>query len=141
MDGCDERELRAWEARSLIGCLYDYQRITDAVCSLLVQDDASVLAKVTAKANLNVHTLGVFSSMIFATAQMLVREIGSEGEVLGRINLGSSHYLLVMSVTPKVALVTLSKRPFAEGLLEHQARAMMPRMINCLVHPSREVFR
>jgi predicted regulator of Ras-like GTPase activity (Roadblock/LC7/MglB family) len=136
--GCDERELRAWESRSLIGCLYDYQRNTDAVCSLLVQDDASILAKVTAKANLNINTLGVFSSMIFATSQMLVREIGSEGEVLGRINLGSSYYLLVMSVTPKVALVTLGKRPFPEGLLEHQARALVPRMIKCLAHPSRE---
>jgi len=136
--GCDERELRAWESRSLIGCLYDYQRNTDAVCSLLVQNDASILARVTAKANLNINTLGVFSSMIFATSQMLVREIGSEGEVLGRINLGRSYYLLVMSVTPMVALVTLGKRPFAEGLLERQARTMMPRIINCLAHPSRE---
>jgi predicted regulator of Ras-like GTPase activity (Roadblock/LC7/MglB family) len=136
--GCDERELRAWESRSLIGCLYDYQRNTDAVCSLLVQDDASILAKVTAKANLNVNTLGVFSSMIFATSQMLVRELGSGGEVLGRINLGPSYYLLVMGVTPNVALVTLCKKPFAEGLLEHQARAMMPRMIDCLAHSSLE---
>ena len=138
MAGGDERELRAWESRSLIGCLYDYQRNTDAVCSLLVQNDASILARVTAKADLNINTLGVFSSMIFATSQMLVREIGSEGEVLGRINLGPSYYLLVMSVTPMVALVTLGKRPFAERLLEHQARAMMPRIINCLAHPSRE---
>ena len=60
--------------------------------------------------------------MIFATSQMVVREIGSEGEVLGRIDLGSSYYLLVMSVTPKVALVTLGKRPLARGLLEHEAR-------------------
>ena len=138
MAGCDQRELRAWESRSLIGCLYDYQRHTDAVCSLLVQNDASILARITAKADLNINTLGIFSTMIFATSQMLVREIGSEGEVLGRINLGPSYYLLVMSVTPKVALVTLGKRPFAEGLLEHQARAIMPRMVNCLVHPSRE---
>ena len=138
MAGCDERELQAWECRSLIGCLYDHQCNTDAICSLLVQNDASILARVTAKADLNINTLGVFSSMIFATSQMLVREIGSEGEVLVRINLGSGYFLLVMSVTPKVALVTLGKRPLAQGLLEHQARAMVPRIINCLAHPSRE---
>jgi hypothetical protein len=81
--GCDERELLAWESRSLIGCLYDFQRNTDVVCALIVQDDAAILAKVTVNAKLDVDTLGVFSSMMFATSRMLVRELGAEGEVLG----------------------------------------------------------
>ena len=43
MAGCDERELLAWESRSLIGCLYEYQRNTGAECALIVQDDAAIL--------------------------------------------------------------------------------------------------
>jgi predicted regulator of Ras-like GTPase activity (Roadblock/LC7/MglB family) len=132
--GCDEKESLAWESRSLIGCLYDFQRNTDAVCALIVQDDAAILAKVTTNADFDVDTLGVFSSMMFATSRILVRELGTEGEVLGRITIGTEYYLLVMGITPKIALVTLCRKSFAKGLLEYQARAMMPRMIKCLVH-------
>jgi predicted regulator of Ras-like GTPase activity (Roadblock/LC7/MglB family) len=136
--GCDQRELLAWESRSLVGCLYDFQRNTDAVCALIVQDDAAILAKVTTDENFDVETFGVFSSMMFATAQMLLRELGTGGEVLGRITIGTEYYLLVMGITPKVALVTLCRMSFPKGLLEYQARAMMPRMINCLVHATSE---
>jgi predicted regulator of Ras-like GTPase activity (Roadblock/LC7/MglB family) len=136
--GCDERELLAWESRSLTGCLYDFQRNTDAMCALIVQDDAAILAKVTTDANFDADTLGVFSSMMFATSQMLVRELGTEGEVLGRITIGTEYHLLVMGITPKVALVTLCRKSFANGLLEYQARAVMPRIINCLVHATPE---
>jgi predicted regulator of Ras-like GTPase activity (Roadblock/LC7/MglB family) len=131
--GCDERELLAWKSRSLIGCLYEFQRNTDAVCSLIVQDDAAILAKVSTGTNFDIDTLGVFSSMMFATARILVRELGTSGEILGRINIGTEYHLLVMGITPKVALVTLCRTSFAKGLLEYQARAMAPRLINCLV--------
>jgi predicted regulator of Ras-like GTPase activity (Roadblock/LC7/MglB family) len=132
--GCDERELEAWESRSLIGCLYDFQRDTDAMCALIVQDDAAILAKVTTNANFDIDTLGIFSSMMFATSRMLVQELGTEGEVLGRITIGTEYLLLVMGITPKIALVTLSRKSFSKGLLEYQARAVLPRMIDCLVH-------
>jgi predicted regulator of Ras-like GTPase activity (Roadblock/LC7/MglB family) len=115
-------------------CLYDFQRNTDVVCALIVQDDAAILAKVAVNAKLDVDTLGVFSSMMFATSRMLVQELGAEGEVLGRITIGTEYHLLVMSITSKVALVTLCGKSFAKGLLEYHARAMIPRMINCLVH-------
>jgi predicted regulator of Ras-like GTPase activity (Roadblock/LC7/MglB family) len=136
--GCDERELLAWESRSLIGCLYDFQRVTDAVCVLIVRDDAAILAKVTTNANFDVDTLGTFSSMMFATARMVVRELRTEDEVLGWITIGTEYHLLVMGITPKVALVTLCRNSFARGLLEHQARVLMPRMIDCLGHPTAE---
>lgn len=138
MPGCDDRELLAWESRSLIGCLYDFQRETEAVCALIVKDDAAIVAKVTTTANFDIDTLGVFSSMMFATSRMLVRELGSEGEVQGRISIGTEYHLLVMGITPKVALVTLCRKSVANGLLEHRARIMMPRMIDCLVHATPE---
>ena len=78
MAGCEERELLAWESRSLIGCLYELQRNTDAVCALIVQDDTAVLAKITTNAKFDVDTLGAFSSMMFATARMVVRELETD---------------------------------------------------------------
>jgi predicted regulator of Ras-like GTPase activity (Roadblock/LC7/MglB family) len=136
--GCDERELQAWGSRSLVGCLYDLQRDTDAVCALIVQDDAAILAKVTSRANFDVDTLGVFSSMIFATSRMLVQELGTKGEVLGRITIGVDYHLLVMGITSRVALATVCRNSFANGLQEYQVRAMLPRMLNCLVRPTPE---
>jgi predicted regulator of Ras-like GTPase activity (Roadblock/LC7/MglB family) len=130
--GCEERELLAWESRSLIGCLYELQRNTDAVCALIVQDDTAVLAKITTNAKFDVDTLGAFSSMMFATARMVVRELETEGEVLGGITIGSEYYLLVMGITPKAALVALCRNSFAKGLLEYQARVLMPRLIECV---------
>lgn len=132
MAGCDEKESLAWESRSLVGCLHDFARNSDAVCALIVQDDGAILAKVTTNPDFDVDTLGVFSSMMFATARMLVREYGGEGEVLGRITIGTEYHLLVLGLTPKAALVTLCTKSFAKGLLEYQARAVMPRIINCL---------
>ena len=132
MGGCEERELLAWESRSLIGCLYELQRNTDAVCALIVQDDTAVLAKITTNARFDVDTLGAFSSMMFATARMVVRELETEGEVLGGITIGSEYYLLVMGITPKAALVALCRNSFAKGLLEYQARVLMPRLIKCV---------
>lgn len=134
MAGWNERESQAWGSRSLIGCLHELRRNTDAVCALIVRDDASILAKVATDTNFDVDTLGVFSSMMFATARLLVQELGTEEEVMGRITIGTGYNLLVMGVTPKVALVTLCKTSFAKGLLEYQARAAMPRIINCLLH-------
>jgi predicted regulator of Ras-like GTPase activity (Roadblock/LC7/MglB family) len=136
--GCDKREPLTWESRSLIGCLYEFQRNTDAVCALIVQDDAAILAKVSTMANFDVDTLGVFSSIMFATSRILVRELGTDGEVLGCITIGTEYQLLVMGITPKVALVTLGKTSFAKGLLEYQARILVPRMISCLLHPTSE---
>jgi predicted regulator of Ras-like GTPase activity (Roadblock/LC7/MglB family) len=133
VSGRDERDLLAWQARSLIGCLYDFQRETNSVCVMVVQDDAAILAKVTSQANFDIDTLGVCSSMMFATSRMLVRELGTEGEVAGCITIGTEYHLIVMSITCKVALVTLSRTSVARGLLEYQARAMMPRLTNCLV--------
>ena len=75
---------------------------------------------------------------ILTQPKLALTRCAGENNMRGRFNLGPSYYLLVMSVTPKVALVTLGKRPFAEGLLVHQARVMMPRIINCLAHPSRK---
>ena len=69
---------------------------------------------------------------------MLVRELGTDGEVFGGITIGTEYHLLVMGITSKVALVTLCRKSFAKGLLEYHARAMMPRMINCLVHTTPE---
>jgi predicted regulator of Ras-like GTPase activity (Roadblock/LC7/MglB family) len=131
---CDERELLAWKSRSLIGCLYDLQRDTDAVCALIVRDDAAILARVTTKENFDADTLGAFSSMIFAIARMVARELGTESEVLGGITIGTEYHLLILGVTPKAALVTLCRNSFAKGLLEYQARAMMPRIVECLGH-------
>jgi predicted regulator of Ras-like GTPase activity (Roadblock/LC7/MglB family) len=136
--GSDERELLAWESRSLTGCLYDFQRNTDAVCALIVRDNAAILAKVTTNANFDIDTLGAFSSMMFATARMLLQELRTEGEVLGAITIGTEYQLLVMGITPRVALVTLCRKSFAKGLLEYQARALMPRMMDCLGHTTAE---
>jgi predicted regulator of Ras-like GTPase activity (Roadblock/LC7/MglB family) len=136
--GSDERELLAWKSRSLTGCLYDFQRNTDAVCALIVKDDAAILAKVTTNANFDIDTLGAFSSMMFATARMLLQELRTEGEVLGAITIGTEYQLLVMGITPRVALVTLCRKSFAKGLLEYQARALMPRMMDCLGHTTAE---
>jgi predicted regulator of Ras-like GTPase activity (Roadblock/LC7/MglB family) len=112
--------------------LYDFQRSTGAVCALIVRDDAAILAKVTTNANFDVDTLGTFSSMMFATARMVVRELGTEGEVVGGVTIGGEYHLLVMGITPNVALVTLCRNSFAKGLLEFQARNFRSRMINCL---------
>ena len=138
MAGCEKRELLAWKSRSLLGCLYEFQRNTDAVCSLIVQDDGAILAKVSTVADLDIDTLGVFSSMMFATARILVRELGAHGEVLGRLTLGTDYQLLVMGITSKAALVTLCRTSFGTGFLEYQARILVPRMINCLLHPTSE---
>jgi predicted regulator of Ras-like GTPase activity (Roadblock/LC7/MglB family) len=116
----------------LIGCLYDFQRNTDAVCALVVRDDAAILAKVTTNENFDLDTLGAFSSMMFATARMVGRELGTDDEVLGGITIGTEYHLLVMGITPQIALVTLCRNSFAKGLLQYQARAMMPRIVECL---------
>jgi predicted regulator of Ras-like GTPase activity (Roadblock/LC7/MglB family) len=136
--GCDERELLAWRSRSLTGCLYDFQRNTEAMCALIVQDDAAILAKVTTDENFDLDTLGAFSSMMFATARMVGRELGTDGEVLGDITIGTAYHLLVMGIIPQVALVTLCRNSFAKGLLRYQARAMIPRMIECLGYVTTE---
>jgi hypothetical protein len=93
---------------------------------------------VTADENLDLDTFGTFSSMMFATAQIVGRELGTGGEVLGDITIGTEFHLLVIGITPQVALVTLCRNCFAKGLLHHQARAMMPRMINCLGYVTTE---
>jgi predicted regulator of Ras-like GTPase activity (Roadblock/LC7/MglB family) len=135
---CEKRELLAWGSRSLLGCLYEFQRNTDAVCTLVVQDDAAILAKVATISDFDIDTLGVFSSMIFATARILVRELGAHGEVLGRITIGTDYQLLVMGITPEAALVTLCRASLATGLLEFQARILAPRMSNCLLRSTLE---
>jgi predicted regulator of Ras-like GTPase activity (Roadblock/LC7/MglB family) len=137
--GCSDKELMAWDFRSLIGCLREYQRNTEAVCALLVQDDAAILAKVATDADFDTDTLGVCSAMIFATSRMLLGELETEGDVLGRITIGTNYNLLVMEITPKIALATLYRNWFSTGLLEHQARAIMPRMIDCLIREGSEV--
>ncbi len=123
----------------MIGCLREYQRNTEAVCALLVQDDAAILAKVATDADFDTDTLGVCSAMIFATSRMLLGELETEGDVLGRITIGTNYNLLVMEITPKIALATLYRNWFSTGLLEHQARAIMPRMIDYLVREGSEV--
>jgi predicted regulator of Ras-like GTPase activity (Roadblock/LC7/MglB family) len=136
--GCEKRELLAWKSRSLLGCLYEFQRNTEAVCALIVQDDGAILAKVSTAADLDIDTLGVFSSMMFATARILVRELGALGEVSGRLTIGTDCQLLVMGITPKAALVTLCRTSLGIGLLEYQARILVPRMINCLLQLTSE---
>ena len=138
MAGCEKRELLAWKSRSLLGCLYEFQRNTEAVCALIVQDDGAILAKVSTAADLDIDTLGVFSSMMFATSRILVRELGARGEISGRFTIGTDYQLLVMGITPKAALVTLCRTSFGTGLLEYQARILVPRMINCLLQPTSE---
>ena len=122
----------------MTGCLYDFQRNTDAVCALIVRDDAAILAKVTANGNFDLDTLGAFSSMMFATARMVGQELGADGDVLGSITIGAEYHLLVIGITPQVALVTLCRNSFAKGLLQYQARAMLPRMIDCLGYVTTE---
>jgi predicted regulator of Ras-like GTPase activity (Roadblock/LC7/MglB family) len=126
------RELSGWECRILVGCLHDLLRETDAVCALLVRDDGAILAKVVEDANFDVDTLGTFSSMIFATSRMLLQTLGTEGEVLGLLEFGAIHQLLIMSITSTVALVALSKRLLAKGLLEVRVRAIVPRIVSRL---------
>jgi len=135
---CEKRELLAWESRSLLGCLYEFQRNTDAVCALIVQDDAAILAKVSTIVGFDIDTLGVFSSMMFATARILVRELGAHGEVLGRITIGTDYQLLVMGITAEAALVALCGASLAIGLLEFQARLLVPRMVDCLLRSTSE---
>jgi predicted regulator of Ras-like GTPase activity (Roadblock/LC7/MglB family) len=129
----NERELHAWKSRTLIGCLHEFRRNTDAVCALIVQDDASILAKVSTDSGFDADTLGVFSSMMFAISRLLVQELGTEGKLIGRITIGTEYNLLVMSVTANIALIALSRISFAKGVLEYQARIIIPRIINCLV--------
>jgi predicted regulator of Ras-like GTPase activity (Roadblock/LC7/MglB family) len=136
--GCDEQELLAWRSRSLTGCLHDFQRHTDAVCALVVRDDAAILAKVTTNKNFDLDTLGTFSSMMFATARMVGRELGTDGDVLGGITIGAEYYLQVIGITSQVALVTLCRNSFAKGLLQYQARAIIPRMIDCIGYVTTE---
>ena len=138
MAGCEKRELLAWKSRSLLGCLYEFQRNTEAVCALIVQDDGAILAKVSTAADLDIDTLGVFSSMMFATSRILVRELGARGEISGRFTIGTDYQLLVMGITPKAALVTLCRTSFGTGLLEYQARILVPRMINCVLQLTSE---
>ena len=130
--GRNARELSAWECRRLVGCLHDLLRETDAVCALLVRDDAAVLAKVVADANFDVDTLGTFSSMIFAASRMLLQTLGTDGEVLGLLEFGGNHQLLIMGITSSVALVVFPRTLLAKGLLERQARAIVPRIVICL---------
>jgi predicted regulator of Ras-like GTPase activity (Roadblock/LC7/MglB family) len=130
--GSNPRELSAWECRLLVGCLHDLLRETDGVCALLVRDDAAVLAKVVRDAKLDVDALGTFSSMIFAASRMLLQTLGTKGEVLGLLEFGAIHQLLIMGITSRVALVTLSKTLLTKGFLERQARAIVPRILNCL---------
>jgi hypothetical protein len=108
------------------------------VCALLVRDDAAILAKVTTNENFDLDTLGTFSSMMFATARVVGRELGTGGEVLGGITIGTEYHLLVIGITPQIALVTLCRNCFAKGLLQYQARAMIPRMIDCLGYVTTE---
>jgi predicted regulator of Ras-like GTPase activity (Roadblock/LC7/MglB family) len=130
--GQNARELAAWESRTLIGCLHDLLRDTEVMCALIVRDDAAVLAKVVADAKLDVDALGTFSSMIFATSRMLLQTLGTEGEIMGHMEFGADSHLLIMGITSTVALVTFSRTLLARGLMEHQARAMVPRILNCL---------
>jgi len=135
---CEERELLAWDGRSLAGCLHDFQRDSDVLCALIVEDNGAILAKVATDMNCDIDTLGVFSSMVFATSKMLVKELSTEGKVMGWITIGEDYHLLVMSITAEVALVTLGRKSFAKGLLEYQARALAPRIVNCLTRPTTE---
>ena len=122
----------------MTGCLHDFQRNTDAVCALIVRDDAVILAKVTTNNNFDLDTLGTFSALMFATARMVGRELGTGAAVLGGITIGTEYHLLVIGITPQVALVTLCRNCFEKGLLQYQARAMMPRMIDCLGYATTE---
>jgi len=108
------------------------------VCALIVRDDAVILAKVTTNNNFDLDTLGTFSALMFATARMVGRELGTGAAVLGGITIGTEYHLLVIGITPQVALVTLCRNCFEKGLLQYQARAMMPRMIDCLGYATTE---
>ena len=132
MVGKNARELAAWESRTLIGCLHDLLQNKEVICALVVREDAAVLAKVVADAKFDVDALGTFSSMIFATSRMLLQTLGTEGEILGHMEFGAGNHLLIIGITSTVALVTFSRTLLARGLMEHQARAMVPRIVNCL---------
>ena len=132
MVGKNARELAAWESRTLIGCLHDLLRNKEVICALIVREDAAVLAKVVADAKFDVDALGTFASMIFATSRMLLQTLGVEGEIVGHMEFGAGNHLLIMGITSTIALVTFSKTLLARGLMEHQARAMAPRIANCL---------
>ena len=113
--GRNARELSAWECRRLVGCLHDLLRETDAVCALLVRDDAAVLAKVVADANFDVDALGTFSSMIFAASRMLLQTLGTDGEVMGLLEFGASHQLLIMGITSSVGSSGISQNALSKG--------------------------
>jgi predicted regulator of Ras-like GTPase activity (Roadblock/LC7/MglB family) len=120
----------------MIGCLREFQRRTESICALIVQDDATILAKVTTNPDFDSDTLGVCAAMIFATSRMLVRELETTGAVVGRMAIGSEYNLLVMGITANIALAILYRNWFSTGLVEFEARAIMPRLFDCL---SREV--
>jgi hypothetical protein len=54
--GCETRELLAGVSRSLLVCLYEFQRNTGAVCALIVQDDGAILAKFSTVAEFDIDT-------------------------------------------------------------------------------------
>jgi predicted regulator of Ras-like GTPase activity (Roadblock/LC7/MglB family) len=116
----------------MIGCLREFQRSTESICALVVQDDAAILARATTNSDFDSDTLGVCAAMIFATSRMLVRELKTSGNVLGRMAIGSEYNLLVMGITPNIALATLYRNWFSTGLVEFEARAIMPRLVDCL---------
>ena len=118
----------------MIGCLREFQRSTESICALVVQDDAAILARVATNPDFDSDTLGVCAAMIFATSRMLVRELETSGDVLGRMAIGSEYNLLVMGITANTALATLYRNWFSTGLVEFEARGIMPRLINCLSH-------
>jgi predicted regulator of Ras-like GTPase activity (Roadblock/LC7/MglB family) len=122
----------------MVGCLREFQRSTESICALVVQDDAAILARVTTNPNFDSDTLGVCAAMIFATSRMLVRELETSGDVLGRMAIGSEYNLLVMGITANIALATLYRNWFSTGLVEFEARGIMPRLINCLSRKTKE---
>jgi predicted regulator of Ras-like GTPase activity (Roadblock/LC7/MglB family) len=122
----------------MVGCLREFQRSTESICALVVQDDAAILARVTTNPNFDSDTLGVCAAMIFATSRMLVRELETSGDVLGRMAIGSEYNLLVMGITANIALATLYRNWFSTGLVEFEARGIMPRLNNCLSRKTKE---
>jgi len=122
----------------MIGCLHEFQRSTESICTLVVQDDAAILARVTTNPDFDSDMLGICAAMIFATSRMLLRELGTSGNVLGRMAMGSEYNLLVMGITSNIALAILYRNWFSTGLVEFQARAIMPRLIDCLSGEAKE---
>jgi predicted regulator of Ras-like GTPase activity (Roadblock/LC7/MglB family) len=122
----------------MIGCLHEFQRNTESLCALVVQDDAAILARVTTNPDFDSDMLGVCAAMIFATSRMLVRELETSGDVLGRMAVGSEYNLLIMGITANIALAILYRNWLSTGLLEFQARAIRPRLIDCLSGEAKE---